>query len=483
MPCLVFFGAGASKPFGIPTMQEMVSDFESNLKDNNVLYDFYSQVKDVLVKEYGDSKVDIESMLSVFNGISTGTKPVQLGHFLCYYASRNCTNSEFSTNEIRFANDLKLKLYEYIKDKCRIRIKKREVYEMSYLPLFQHMEGKKHDYDGTNLCNDWKAYTTNYDNIFEDFWHLFRPPIDHFKKSENSNKDIFSTTLLDKGHTFSKLHGSLDWTREVSSRKVVRVKQEAYFPVETEEEEIMLFPIEQKDLYLHPWFTLFQDLKTGLSNTQKWYVIGYAFNDEFIRNVFQESLMDDKSKKLILINPNAEDIKSKFFDNIQSQIDALPMQFGNKSFEFQFREYTEGVITIIIKFKITNSTIEHRIKIECNHKIRLITNLSSENIKLDDFIIHDSINTDGYNFIYFTTKDQKRDVEVKLELKMEYNYNNEIELCISDDTKIPNFTIDYGNKTIFHSDNVSKEIIESEGSKSELIRVKLNLYVVRSQSS
>ena len=59
MTYLLFFGAGASKPFGIPTMQEMVSDFENALKDDNTLYDFYFKIKDVLIKEYGDSKIDI----------------------------------------------------------------------------------------------------------------------------------------------------------------------------------------------------------------------------------------------------------------------------------------------------------------------------------------------------------------------------------------------------------------------------------------
>ena len=453
-------------------MQEMVSDFENSLKGNNALYDFYSHVKGMLVKEYGDSKVDIESMLSVFNGISTETKPTQLGHFLYYYVSQNCTNNKFSTDEIRFANDLKLKLYDYIKDKCKVHTKERKVYKMSYLPLFQHMEGKKRDYDGANLCNDWKAYTTNYDSIFEDFWRLLEPPVDHFQKNKNSNKYTFNTTSLDGTHTFSKLHGSLDWTREVSSRKIVRVEQEAYSLVETEG-EIMLFPIEQKDLYLHPWFTLFQDLKIGLLSTQTWYVIGYAFNDEFIRNVFQESLVDDSSKKLILINPKAEDVKSKFSDNIQSQIDALPMQFGNESFEFQFREYTEGVMTVVVRFKTTDSAMEHRIRIKSNHNIAFAKNLSSENIIFDDFILHNFMHTDNRNFVSIKTQNQKYDAEIKLELKIEYNYNNEIELHIYDDTEVPDFTIDYGSKTIFHSNNASKEIIENKGNKSELIRIKL----------
>ena len=88
MTNLVFLGAGTSKPFGIPTMQEMVIEFEKELKNNHAeLFDFYSKIKDVLIKEYGDSKIDIESMLSVINGISANTKPAELGHFVFYYMS------------------------------------------------------------------------------------------------------------------------------------------------------------------------------------------------------------------------------------------------------------------------------------------------------------------------------------------------------------------------------------------------------------
>ena len=472
MSNLVFFGAGASKPFGIPTMQEMVSDFENNLKKDDALYNFYSQVKNVLVKEYGDSKVDVESMLSVFDGISTGTKPVQLGHFICYYASKNCANVEFSTNEIFLANALKQKLYSYIKNKCKVHIEQTKVYKMSYLPFFQHMEGEKHDYGESQLCNNWKAYTTNYDNIFENFWRMLEPPVDHFKKSTNSHKDIFKTTSLNGNHTFSKLHGSLDWTREVSSRNIVRVEPGAYSPVEIKG-DVMLFPIQQKDLYRHPWFTLFQDLKTGLSSTQKWYVIGYAFNDEFIRNVFQESLVDDVSKKLILINPEAEEIKDKFSGNVQNQIDALPMRFGGEYFEHQFREYTESVMTIVVRFKTTNTAMNYKIKIESDYNITSINNLSSEDVELDDLIIYDYGSADRPNFVYIKTKDQKHNAEIQLELKIDYDYSNKIELRISGDTKIPDFVIDYNGKTIFYSNSVFKEIIESKDHKLELIRVQL----------
>ena len=458
MTSLLFFGAGASRPFGIPTMQEMVSDFENTLKDDRALYDFYFKIKNVLIKEYGDSKIDIESILSVVAGISKETKPVDLGHFAFYYASQNCSGGGFSVNEKNLAGDLEEKLQQYIKEKCSTSGQQHNnTYKMSYLPLFKHMEGIRMQYEHGTLCRDWKAYTTNYDNIFEDFWRAFEPPTDHFERIGDSVRYAFRTNLLQQEHTFSKLHGSLDWTKEVSSSKIVREESPIYSPVETKG-EIMLFPIQQKDLYLHPWFTLFQDLKTGLSAKQKWYVIGYAFNDEFVRNVFQESLVDDSSKKLILINPEANEVKNKFSQHVQTQIDILPIRFGDKFFELQFGDYVKGIKTVIMRFKTTPS-LRQEITIESNalQSAKILNDVDTGFTVNLNFDGNGRTHDQNQKHVQIMTTEPKQDVEVELELKLQYNHGDEVELCIHDITGTYDFDIHYGSKTIFICDEASKK--------------------------
>ena len=476
MTHLLFFGAGASKPFGIPTMQEMVSDFENALKDDDALYDFYFKIKDVLIKEYGDSKIDIESILSVVAGISKDTKPADLGHFAFYYASQNCSSGKFSANKKNLAGNLEEKLQHYIKEKCNAsRQQYNDIYNISYLPLFKHMDGEQERYEQVKLCRDWKAYTTNYDNIFEDFWRAFEPPIDHFGPIGNSVKHVFNIHLLSQKHTFSKLHGSLDWTKEVPSGRIVREELQTYSPVKTRG-EVMLFPIQQKDLYLHPWFTLFQDLKEGLSTKQKWYVIGYAFNDEFIRSVFQESLVDGSSKKLILINPEANKIKNKFSSNVQNQIDVLPIRFGDEFFELQFSDYTKGVKTVIVKFKTTLSFERQKITIKSSNAIQFAKILNSKDT---GFAVNTTINDNGgihapdQKQIQIMTAGHKHDAEAKLKLRLSYNYGDEIELHIYDITKTYNFDIHYGKKMIFRYNGASRKDT-TEDHALEMISVKLS---------
>ena len=105
----------------------------------------------------------------------------------------------------------------------------------------------------------------------------------------------------------------------------------------------MIFPIQQKNMYLSPWDVQFQHFKKSLQDSTEWIVIGYAFNDEFILNVFKEALKDDK--KLVIIDPNAIEIKDKKFGKDNSVI-SLPIKFGTKYFELQLQDYQRGIKSI-----------------------------------------------------------------------------------------------------------------------------------------
>jgi hypothetical protein len=83
--------------------------------------------------------------------------------------------------------------------------------------------------------------------------------------------------------------------------------------------EMMLYPLNQKDLYLHPWFDIFRGFKSDLTKTQNWVVIGYSFNDLFIREIFTESLKRTKHN-LIIASPNASKTVEKKFGDIENII-------------------------------------------------------------------------------------------------------------------------------------------------------------------
>ena len=466
MSDLVFFGAGASKPFGIPTMHDMVVEVEQELDDKK-LRDFYYEIKKKLIEVYGDSKTDIELILSIIDEIVKNKNSVYLGSFVFYYIQ--------SPDQIELAKKIQKKIRNYIKKTCKISNdseKNNDVYNQTYLPLFKHLSKVKTAYGKTALARIWKAYTTNYDRIFEGFWQAFELPEDHFIRLESSEYCVFTIKELQGKRTFCKMHGSLDWTNDVEQNRVIRKANSGFDRFKTEG-DVMLFPIREKDLYLDPWFTLFRDLKSGLSIKDKLYAIGYAFNDEFIKNAFQEALAHDSNKKLIIINPYAKDIKKKFSESVKKQIEILPINFGGEFFELQFEDYIKEVKTIVIKFDIKKSEKQHiPLSIRSNHLIQ------SANFEKGVFerngisSMAASATADG-KYVHFEIP-SLQNLEIKSDLEIEYVYGEEIELYISDDVKDLNFDIYYCSLMIASSDDIKHEYEKRNGKQYTIEPIKLD---------
>ena len=456
MTSLVFFGAGASRPFGIPTMQEMVTEFENEIKDKHPeCYEFYCNLKKTLVKEYDEKNIDIESIFSVLDGITSQITIKELGYYPYYhiqefYKLKETLNSDENifNKYTSIAKSTKTILKEFIRNSCKIKLsdpEREDIYRKSYVAFFSNIKGKSQDYSIHKLIADWKAYTTNYDSVFENFWNGFEPVKDNFQKEPNSNNYFFGNNDLSE-HSLSKLHGSLDWTKEIDTGRILR-KNEFGYRIYKTQGEVMLFPIQQKDLYLHPWFTLFSDLHKGLHKKSMWYVVGYAFNDEFILNTFQEILSNNSDKVLSIINPDAENIISKFTESTRERIRLLPIKFGSDFFERQLSDHVNHIKTLIVRIvsradkfyiKCHNQTV-------CSHSI-----LNSNDVKYDD-VFGDT--SDKLKLIFNSHKNMIGK-EIKIELKIEYNFGETIELTISDDTSRIKFGIDYCDLPIATSHDI-----------------------------
>ena len=67
---MFFFGAGASAPFGIPTMKQFVGNFENYLNENadKDERELYSDIKSTLEKKI-HRPPDLEAVFTVIDGI------------------------------------------------------------------------------------------------------------------------------------------------------------------------------------------------------------------------------------------------------------------------------------------------------------------------------------------------------------------------------------------------------------------------------
>ena len=72
---LFFFGAGASRPFDIPTMKEMVTQFRKELSESRVdgiddEVKLYDDIESTLREEFGAT--DLESVFTVVDAFAQG---------------------------------------------------------------------------------------------------------------------------------------------------------------------------------------------------------------------------------------------------------------------------------------------------------------------------------------------------------------------------------------------------------------------------
>ncbi len=337
---LIFFGAGASRPYGIPTMQEMVIEFEESLEKDTPQYRLYSKIKTIQKKYYKNKNVDIESIFSVVYGLSENISLEDMGHTQLFLMSEFFNLENFIIDEKNSANLLKKDLENFIKTKCHSSLDDQKIikiYEKSYAPLLENLISKKINVQGREFCGNWKIYTTNYDLMFEGFAGNYFTLNDFFVKEGASQNYIFTPNASVRNYGFVKLHGSINWLRRKDGEII---KKGTIGPlIQQTEGEVMIFPIQQKDLYLFPWDIQFQDFKNELYSTSEWIVIGYAFNDEFILNVMKE-VLNQPGKKLVIINPNAIQLKKqKFEEKYWKNIVSIPIKFGSKYFKSQIEDF------------------------------------------------------------------------------------------------------------------------------------------------
>lgn len=343
-------------------MGKMVTKFEEYLQKNNIEgFDLYSDIKKTLEEGYKDtSKIDIESVFSVIFGIEKNISMQEIGHYPFFYNKRFGSQHQFSKDEIDKAKNLRNELEKFILAECQKNFQGLDdVYERSFDVLFQNMWGPQPQTTrrGHRYWIGLKVYTTNYDRVFENFWRELPPLQDYFNRSQSSapyfdSQDIDLTRTAD---TFVKLHGSVDWTF-LETGEILEADPSTYTRSK-KRGKAMLYPIQQKDLYVDPWFTLFRDFRSGLALSKQLYVIGYGFNDEFILNAFNEALDSKQDKVLIIVNPHAFDLIEKFSEKHRSKIIPLPIRFGDEYFKQDFEDFHKSQRTIEIELQTENTSV------------------------------------------------------------------------------------------------------------------------------
>lgn len=292
---ILFLGAGASKPFGIPTMTEFVKEFEKELEDSDSKYKGTPNEISLYqnIKEFMGSNVDLEAILSTLNVLSEDLNPEKLGLRVVYYAdyqrreSSVCSQPRdyfFSPNED--AKHLVEKLENFVKEKCS----KPEMDEVMkvYNNFFTTFRGV---ISGFNMVagKDIPApainiFTTNYDRCIERYCRKIGTEINRgFKPDMSSGRSILDTHGVNNSKFYQsdrenyiglfKLHGSIDWRILGDVVFESTIEGDSTIDDEKIEGELMIYPVQEKYIYKDPFYYMFYFLKRELEKTNIFFAL------------------------------------------------------------------------------------------------------------------------------------------------------------------------------------------------------------------
>ena len=121
-------------------------------------------------------------------------------------------------------------------------------------------------------------------------------------------------------------------------------------------EELLIYPLTQKQLYFMPFIQLFDILNRQLSRRVFWIIVGYSVRDIIIRTMFEKALSADNRRKLLLVHPKAtKTIQPLFKKGIQSQVVYLDEYFAK---EENYIKVNEKIAKALLSLEPTNERLE-----------------------------------------------------------------------------------------------------------------------------
>ena len=227
---------------------------------------------------------------------------------------------------------LRERFERFTRSKCEVPEDSLGKIEEAYGRLFKYFGertgGRSH---GEWVVDEWPLFTTNYDAVLEHFWIDFaRVPLntgfvyDSVAASRISRPDAFHN----QGLRLFKLHGSITWLND----PIHGLTEQSIIPRDMRKAtgsrflgQVMLYPIEEKELYFEPYLTMFQQLNRELASTQMWVVIGYSFADRFIREIFIHN--SSKGTRMVLLHPSAKDVAARL-SGFKGRLEIVESKFG-----------------------------------------------------------------------------------------------------------------------------------------------------------
>ncbi len=405
MKVTLLLGAGASIPAGIPSIDGLTKEFKSQLYSNYKKFAILSRIAE---EQFGKS--DLETIMSLIVKLENKTYKETLTH------------QYEDLKKIGAANisQFKIDIQSHIRKKCE------KITNVDYLWAIEGLLDDKKPLDVFSLNYDGvleiycKKNNITYEDGFSPFWNF-----ENFLKKENQINHY-------------KLHGSLYWFKggEGNFIKVpIMGLQPANIRYLTDKSvsELMIYPELEKNKHQIVYSSLFQKFREDLSKTKVCVIIGYSFRDTDIRESIIEAISSNHDLWLIIVNPEADNIKKNLGvdKELSSKIVVMNMGIEEALGNRKLHSYLEKLEDARRKEKIANSlqsknenrldkewleSLEPYLAIEHHDRIkwlmeRLLKNRFKEERGSYPFTIEALLGPYSIRYVISSQQDRKRNLE------------------------------------------------------------------------
>ena len=334
-PVVLFTGAGASKPLGMPTMLEFKTSFADGLSANKK--NLWHEIVDSSAKYFkiNSDQINIEDVLTYVDECEHSYSESSL----LWGQVRGDSSGTPTIEQIHEFRQVLWSIRSNVLDKlCATYVSPEPSKAIEcYAPLFSML----HRSSGQVSTN---VFTTNYDLTFEVLAES-RPDdfelVDGFINIE-SGEDVFSNTYVPQYRSehsivLWKLHGSTSWVGRLPDPRFSKVPPGKY--IQGDARTIIIYPTrnksESQNLSTSPFTQAYGGLGSLLSQidtVQVILVIGYGFGDVEIVDAIKNGLSLQASAKMIVVDPTASiERMTEMFPNVDtSRFRIIPRRFSEK---------------------------------------------------------------------------------------------------------------------------------------------------------
>jgi hypothetical protein len=362
---LLFLGAGASMPFGVPTMLGFVNLFDKEV-GNSPLY------KDLKVV-FGEN-CDLEVLMTVIEDLSKSPQELfraispQTAFFLLQKERKDADRYINEDSSRKESDELLTKIKTIIRRECNKAVsndsKILEVYNDFFTFLAEERKGMSSSTWGATqvgpstqgfiLPTDLRIFTTNYDQCIETYFN--RKEVDFCRgiisRYGDSVFDVDSYESLPAQNMpckIYKLHGSVDLFQKGDKIRRFEVpRTEEPFLVKEYGDESMRWPIEfggYRHIIESPYLDLFRRLRDTAKEKSWWIVVGFSFRDRTICSILNDVLrLKPKRERpnVLLLNRHTQPVIERLENwNYQALVDTIypiEVEFGSKDFSTKLHE-------------------------------------------------------------------------------------------------------------------------------------------------